>query len=124
MKSKILTGVSFLYGLMMINAGLNKFLEYMPVPELAEPVANLFACMAESQWILPLLAVAEIVGGVLVIIPKTRAFGAIVLFPVMTGILLHHVVLDPSGLVFALVLFLIQGWIMYENWAKYRPMIS
>jgi uncharacterized membrane protein YphA (DoxX/SURF4 family) len=124
MKSKILLVVSFLYGLMMINGGLNKFLEYMPVPELAEPVANLFTCFVESQWIFPLLAIAEIIGGILVIIPKTRALGAIVLFPIVVGIFLHHLTIDPSGLVFGVILFLIEIWILIENRAKYQPMIS
>lgn len=33
MKKKILFGVSLLFGLMFINAGLNKFFNYMPMPE-------------------------------------------------------------------------------------------
>lgn len=32
MKQKIITVVSVLFGLMFINAGLNKFFNYMPVP--------------------------------------------------------------------------------------------
>ena len=33
MKNKILFVVSLLFGLMYINAGLNKFLNYMPMPK-------------------------------------------------------------------------------------------
>lgn len=40
------------------------------------------------KWLLPLIAVAEIIGGILVIISKNKALGAIIIFPVMVGVLL------------------------------------
>ena len=36
MKNKIFMGVRILFGLMMVNSGLNKFLGYMPMPEMTE----------------------------------------------------------------------------------------
>ena len=97
MKNKILFVLSLLFGLMFINAGLNKFFFYMPMPEDA-PAEGMkdFAAMMEISWLLPLIAVAEIVGGVFVIIPKTRALGALIIFPVMVGILLTHIFVDTT----------------------------
>jgi uncharacterized membrane protein YphA (DoxX/SURF4 family) len=124
MKNKILFVLSLLFGLMFINAGLNKFFFYMPMPEDA-PAEGMkdFAAMMEISWLLPLIAVAEIIGGILVIIPKTRALGALVIFPVMVGILLTHIFVDIAALPIAAVLAAILGWIMYENREKYFPMI-
>ena len=125
MKSKILFFVSLLLGLMFINSGLNKFFNYMPMPEkMPEGSAELFGHAAAIKWLLPLVAVAEIVGGLLIILPKTRALGAIVIFPVMIGILLTHIFSVPEGLVIALVLSAILGWIIFENRHKYLPLIS
>ncbi|MEP6584238.1 MAG: DoxX family protein, partial [Ginsengibacter sp.] len=73
---------------------------------------------------LPLIAVAEIIGGILVIIPKYRALGAIIIFPVMAGVLLTHMINAPSGLILAIVLFVINLWIIIENREKYMPMIK
>lgn len=125
MKSKILFVLSLLFGLMFINGGLNKFFNYMPMPENA-PAEGMkdFTAMMEIIWLLPLIAVAEIVGGLLIIIPKTRAFGAIIIFPVMVGILLTHIFVDTSTLPIALVLAGILGWILFENKEKYLPMIK
>lgn len=74
-------------------------------------------------WLLPLVGAAEIIGGNLFIIPKTRALGALVIFPVMVGILLTHIITMPSGLGLALVLMAINLWVIYENREKYLPMI-
>jgi uncharacterized membrane protein YphA (DoxX/SURF4 family) len=124
MKNKILFVLSLLFGLMFINAGLNKFFFYMPMPEDA-PAEGMkdFAAMMEISWLLPLIAVAEIVGGIFVIIPKTRALGALIIFPVMVGILLTHIFVDTTTLPIAAVLAAILGWIMYENREKYFPII-
>ena len=125
MKKKILFVVSLLFGLMFINSGLNKFFNYIPVPkDLPEGLIKLMGAFMEIKWWLPLIAVAEIIGGILVIIPKYRALGAIIIFPVMIGILLTHIINAPSGFILAIVLFAINLWIIIENREKYLPMIK
>lgn len=123
MKQKVLNIVSALFGLLLLNGGLNKFFNYMPVPEdMAEEMIKDFTAFIEIVWLMPLIAVAEIVAGILIIFPKTRAFGAVVIFPVAVGILLTHIFVDPSGLIMALVIWAILLWIMYENREKYKPL--
>ncbi|RNI26747.1 DoxX family protein [Rufibacter latericius] len=125
MKQKILTGLCLLFGLLLINGGLNKFFNYMPVPEgLPEPLLRDTAALTEISWLIPLIGLAEILGGILVIIPKTRALGALVVFPVMVGILLTHLFVDTSGLPIAIVIWLILLWIIFENRRKYLPLIN
>ena len=125
MKTKILFVVSLLFGLMFINSGLNKFFNYMPMPEdMPESMMNLMTAFMQISWLMPLIGVAEIIGGILVTIPKYRALGAIIIFPVMVGILLTHSINAPSGLPMALILLAINVWIIIENRAKYLPMIG
>ena len=125
MKKKILLVVSILFGLMFINAGLNKFFNYIPVPaDMPEKMMNAMKAIMEIGWLLPLIAVAEIIGGILFMIPKYRALGAIIIFPIMIGILLTHLFIAPSGLPMALVLLAINLWVIIENRSKYLPMIS
>ena len=124
MKKKILFGVSILFGLMFINSGLNKFFNYMPMPkDLPENLMRVMTAFMEVGWLIPLIAVAEIVGGTLFITNKYRALGAVIIFPVMIGILLTHIVNAPSGLPVALVLLAINLWVIIENREKYLPMI-
>ncbi|HOW40580.1 MAG TPA: DoxX family membrane protein [Bacteroidales bacterium] len=125
MKKKILLGVSILFGLMFINSGLNKFFNYMPVPkDMPENMIKVMTAYMEITWLMPLIALAEIAGGLLFITSKYRALGAIIIFPVMTGILLTHIITALSGLPMALVLMAIEIWVIFENREKYLPMIK
>jgi putative oxidoreductase len=124
MKGKIYNVVCALFGLLLLNGGLNKFFNYMPMPEtMPEAMTKDFGALMEISWLMPLIGLAEIVGGLLIIYPKTRALGALVIFPVVVGILLTHVLVDQSGLIMSLIICGILGWIIYENWQKYLPII-
>jgi putative oxidoreductase len=125
MKKKILTVLSVLLGLMMLNGGLNKIFQYIPVPDnLPAELAKDNAALMEISWLMPLVAAAEILGGLLIFLPKTRALGVLVLFPVMVGILLTHIFVGPSGIPMALILWAVLLWIIYENREKYLTLIK
>lgn len=125
MKQKIIFVVSVLFGLMFVNAGLNKFFNYMPVPDdLPENMVKAWNAFTTIGWLMPLVGVAEIVGGVLFMIPKTRALGAIVILPVLIGVLLTNTVTEPSGLPIALTLLAVNVWVILDNRRKYLPMIN
>lgn len=124
MKNKILTGLCILFGLMMVNSGLNKFFNYMPMPEMSEEMMQIMGAFITVGWIFPLVAIIEIVGGVLIAIPKFRALGAVVILPVMVGIVIHHLVHDIAGVGVGLVMLAINIWAIAANWKKYTPMIS
>lgn len=124
MKNKILTVLSVIFGLLLINGGLNKFLNYMPTPDDMNPeLLKDFEALAEISWLMPLIALAEIIGGALVIFPKTRAMGALIVFPVMLGVLLTHLFVDPSQLITAIVIWFILLWIILDNKEKYLTLI-
>ncbi|MGE6220876.1 DoxX family membrane protein [Nubsella zeaxanthinifaciens] len=118
------TIICVLFGLMFINGGLNKFFNYIPVPELPADQLKVMKAMMTIPWLMPLLATMEIIGGILFAIPKTRALGAIVIFPITVGILLHHITVAPEAIIMAAALFLINIWIIADNWSKYKPMVN
>ncbi|WP_298224971.1 DoxX family protein [Flavobacterium sp.] len=125
MKSKVLFVFSLLFGLMFINAGLDKFFHYMPIPEnMPEKMTKAMQAFIEIGWLMPLVGAAELLGGILVIFPKTRALGALIIFPVMVGIFLTNTVTDTSGLPIALLFSAVLIWILYENRAKYAPLFE
>lgn len=125
MKSKILFVVCLLAGLMFINAGLDKFFHYMPVPkDLPEKMVKSMKAFAEISWLMPLVGAGEILGGLLLIVPRTRALGAVVLTPLLTGILLANISMAPSGLPIVFALITIIAWVIIDQWEKYLPMIS
>jgi putative oxidoreductase len=116
--------VCLLAGLMFINAGLNKLFHYIPTPELSEELKKVNEAFGTIEWLMPLIAIVEILGGVLLIIPKTRALGAIVLFPIMVGIILQHIYYAPEGLPMAGAFLLIILWVIIDNRNKYLTLIE
>jgi len=118
--------VCLLFGLMFINAGLDKFFHYNPVPKPDEAMQKIYAAFAELSWLMPLVGAVEVVGGLLFIFPKTRALGAIVILPVMVGIVLHNFLKYPTtmGITISLILLVINLWILIDNREKYAALIS
>src|SRR5690554_141279 len=108
-----------LFGLMFVNAGVDKFFHYMPVPPLEPEIMKVAEAFMAISWLMPLVATVEIVGGLLFVFPKTRALGAIVILPVMVGIIIHNAVFMPTGLAIAGILFLINLLVLYEHKNKY-----
>lgn len=124
MKTKILFVLCLLTGLMFINAGLDKFFHYMPMPkEMPEKMVKAGQAFMQIGWLMPLVGAMEILGGLLLIIPRTRALGALVLVPLLTGILLANISMAPSGLPIVFALIAIVLWVIIDNWEKYLPMI-
>ncbi|MBL7858849.1 MAG: DoxX family membrane protein [Cyclobacteriaceae bacterium] len=125
MKNKLFNGISIAFGVLLLNGGANKFLNYMPVPDnLPEALVKDSLALVEIEWLMPLIAIAEITGGLLILFPKTRALGALVVFPVMIGVLLTHITVAPSGLPIAITIWGILLWILVEYRTKYIALIK
>ncbi|MDN3549994.1 DoxX family membrane protein [Mucilaginibacter aquaedulcis] len=125
MKPKILFVLCLLVGLLFVNAGLDKFFHYMPVPkDMPEKAAKAGMAFMTIGWILPLVGAAELIGGLLLIFKKTRALAAVILVPIITGILLANISMAPQGLPIVAVIIAVIVWVIADNWSKYLPMIN
>jgi len=98
----------------------------MPMEKPTPEQMKLFSAFGEISWLMPLVGTVEVIGGLLFIFPKTRALGAIVILPVMVGIVAHVFTLDksPMGMGIAGVMFLINLWMILDNREKYKHLVS
>ena len=87
-----------------------------------EEAMKLMGAAMDFGWLIPLVGVVEILGGLLFISNKYRALGAIIIFPVMIGIVLISLVNIPSTRPISLVLLAINLWVLYENREKLAPL--
>jgi len=65
-------------------------------------------------WAIPVIGVFELVGAVLVLIPKTRVYGAALLILVMVGAIGTHMMnADWAGLLMPMMLGVMAGIVVY-----------
>lgn len=100
-----------LLGLLFIVFGLNFFLKFIPIPAAPEgsPPALFMGALYTTGY-LAFVKVMEILGGILVAIPKTRNLGLLVLGPIIVNILCFHIFLtkgvtliDPMNILICLL---------------------
>ncbi len=113
-----------LFALLFINAGLDKFFHYMPMPEMTTEMQKVMDAFTTLKWVMLLTGMVELVAGILILFPKTRVLGAVMIFPVMIGIICHNATFMPQGLVIAGVLFVINISMIADNWSKIKPLFS
>jgi len=107
------TIASVLLGLAFVTFGANFFLHFIPMPDDPSPSDaphKLFMAAMFPTGYLAFVKVLEILGGLLVAVPKTRNIGLLVLGPIIVNILAFHVFLtkgagltDPPILVISLL---------------------
>lgn len=124
MKEKVLMVFRILFGLMMVNSGLNKFLQYMPMPEMSPEAGALMGAFMESVYMFPLVAAVELVAGALIITKRFNALGAVLMMPITVNIFFIHAVLDPAGFVMGAVLLALNIWFLVENKEKFNALIA
>ena len=113
-----------LFGLMFISSGLDNFLHFLPTPPMSTEELKIWEAMEGLVWLLPLISIIQVLGGLLFLFAKTRALGAIVILIMTLPIVFHNAVFMPEGLIITGPLFLINVWMIGENWGKYKPMFT
>lgn len=89
-----------LLGLMFVMSGVIGLFNLVTVPEPIEgsPTAHFMAAMGPTGY-MTFIKVLEVIGGVLVAIPRTRNLGLLTLGPIIVNILAYHAfVMDGEGL--------------------------
>mgnify|MGYP000910471314 CR=1 FL=1 len=89
-----------LLGLLFVVFGSNFFLNFIPMPADPSPADaphKLFMAALFPTGYLAFVKVLEILGGILVAVPKTRNIGLLVLGPIIVNILAFHVFLTKGA---------------------------
>ena len=106
-----------LLGLLFIIFGLNFFLKFIPIPSPPEgsPPAIFMGAMFMTGY-LTFVKILEIVGGILVAVPKTRNIGLLVLGPVIVNILAFHAFMTGGAGFKDPVVLLVTALSVYLLW--------
>ncbi|GHC50335.1 hypothetical protein [Roseibacillus persicicus] len=109
-----------LLGLGFIVFGLNHFLNFIPMgdpPAEGSPPALFFGAIYATGF-LSFVKILELLGGILVAIPKTRNIGLLILGPIIVNILAYNIFIAGGGAVFAPPVVLFSALAAFVLWTK------
>jgi uncharacterized membrane protein YphA (DoxX/SURF4 family) len=109
-----------LLGLMFIMAGLVLLLNLAPTPPPppeGSPMAAFMAAFGPTGY-MTFVKVLEVLGGILVIVPRTRRAGLLVLGPILVNILAFHVFVTRGEGLFSPMLLFICALALFLVWVE------
>tara|TARA_R110002072_G_scaffold22615_1_gene79340 strand:+ start:170355 stop:170726 length:372 start_codon:yes stop_codon:yes gene_type:complete len=106
----------------LIVFGLNKFIGFMPMPELPTQAANFMSSLNATGYVLPIVGALEVIIGLLLLFNKAVPFALLLLVPISVNIVLFHLFMDLPDIWGALVIAIINAILIYKHWKLYRPL--
>ena len=122
MNSKLTMVLRLLLGLILLVFGTNKFFHFIPVPPMAGSPADFMGAMANTGYMFPLIALTEIVAGVLLILNKWTGLALIFAAILSVNIMLFHIMLAPATIAAGAVVAILTVVLMYAYWKKFKTL--
>ena len=123
MNSKVFMILRILLGLFVLVFGANKFLHFLPPPEMGEAAMNYFGALSSTHT-MTVVAIVEVLAGLALIFNKFGALMSVILMSVSFNALLFHITLEPGGSGPAAVLLLLNVIMLIGYKDKYQEMLK
>lgn len=124
MKTKALLGARVLFGLAFVIFGLNGFFNFMANPPMAPEAGALMGAFAKTGYFFPFVKIVEIAAGLLILSGFFVPFALALIFPILVGITLIHLFLNPAGLPIMIVFHLLHGFLVHGYWANFKSVMA
>ena len=107
--------------ILMVIFGLNKFFGFIPVEPPADATAQSFMGAMFTSYLYVIVALAEITGGIMLLLPKTRFMGWLLLLPIIFNIVAFHIAHDFIGngiWLLPTILYILISYLQFHNIKK------
>lgn len=113
----LVTAARVLLGLGFFVFGLNGFFNFIPPPPtpLPEKAMTFIGALMGSGYMLPLIAGIQLGAGVLLLANRFVPLALVLLAPIVVNIVAFHLFLEPSGLVTALVVLVLEIVLLWRH---------
>ena len=112
-----------LLGAIFLVFGLNGFFNFLPAPEVSGNAGKFISALAGSSYI-SVIKLLEVIGGALVLWGKYLPLGLVLLSPIIVNILLFHLFLAPDGLIVAIVVTLLDVFLIRAYWGHFKSIVK
>lgn len=124
MNSTFTTILRMLLGVSLLIFGMNKFIAFIPIFDMAPAAANFMESLNSTGYVLYVVASLELLIGGLLLFKKWVPFALVLLAPIVVNILLFHLFLDVSGMLVAVLMLAITGVLIYKYWKSYSSLFQ
>jgi putative oxidoreductase len=124
MKERLVKIIRVLLALILIIFGLNKFLNFIPLPPMPEAAQAFMGALIETGYLMVIDAIVEIIAGIFLLINRYSAFMLILIFPILLNALLFHLFLDLKGIGGALLTISLTIFLMVKAFDSYKILLS
>jgi putative oxidoreductase len=97
--------ISIVLGLFLMMMGVNKFVGFMPSPEMPEQALLFLQAMGRTGYMIPMIALTELVCGFLLLFRATAPLATLLLAPLSLNIIAFHFFLAPQSMLPGLFVF-------------------
>lgn len=119
----ILGGIFFFFGLnglMMIFTGSG----FIPMPTPSEKMMAVMGGLFAAGYLMPLVKILEIVGGLLLLSNRYVPLALTLLAPIMVNILGLHLFAEPSALPMGATMTALMVILFNHHWANFKPLLK
>lgn len=111
-------------GLVFATFGFNKLVPFLPQPHVSGAPAQFFGALFATGYMIPLIAVTEIVAGLLLLRGRFVPLALTLLAPVIVNILAFHVFLAPAGLAVPALVLALELYLAWTYRDAFAPMLK
>lgn len=122
MNPKLTMVLRLILGLILLVFGANKFFQFIPSPPMEGAPADFMGALFVTGYMFPMIAITEIVAGVLLLINKWVGFALILTATISVNIVLFHLALAPAGIAAAALVAVLNVVLIYANWKKFKTL--
>ena len=113
-----------LLGIVFVFFGANGLLHFLPMPPMPPSVATTFIGILMSTHYAQVVSGIQLVGGALLLVNRFVPLALTLLGPVIVNIFLFHALMDPHGIVPALVVIVLWAIIFWNKKAAFAGILS
>jgi len=124
MYGKLYHTIRIILGISLFLLGTNYFLDYLPTMGYTEPAKNLMEALIESGYIMPIVAIYEIVLAVFLLFHRYVPLMVILLAPLTVNAFLYHLFLNPQGLAVWGIMLIMNIYMIFPHVDKFKPFMT
>ncbi len=124
MNAKVQMVIRIFLGAILVLFGLNKFLNFLPPMVPGAEAGAFMGALVATGYMMPLVGLVEVVSGALLLSNKYVAIALLLLAPISVNIVAFHLFLDPANIVPALLVAIMNVYLLLANKSKFSGVLS